>query len=474
MANSNEEGLLELGATLANGKYKIERYLASGGFGKTYLALDTAFDEKVAIKELYIKGVCGRKEDGNEVGISLSENRTFFAQQQEKFRKEARRLRRLQNEHIVRVHDLFDENGTSYYVMDYVEGESLSANLKRRSTGFSEAEVLSVLTQVLDALETVHNEGIWHLDLKPANIMMDRQGNVSLIDFGASKQLRNKDGESMSTSANLAYTQGYAPVEQMEQNMDKFGPWTDIYALGATLYHLLTKNTLPLPSDVEEDPDTALPMPANISKLMKELILWMMKPNRTKRPQNVQAIREYMAKKSGGKVAPVKVKPAEADAPATRSFVVPEKKDETLLVRGKEKGNKSMMWIGLVAVAAIAIGVLVAVLAKSGGDTPDPDETAVAADSDSVSWVDDGVVEAVEAPPAFGTANIADGAVYEGELDPSGLPHGHGTITMSNGDRFEGEMNHGAYVSGRYEWKDGDIFVGTFTPDGAPLEGEWQ
>ena len=234
------EGLLAIGTTLANGKYRIEKYLASGGFGNTYMATDTAFDERVAIKELFIKGVCGRMDNATDISISLTENQRTFNAQREKFRKEARRLRKLENKHIVRVHDLFDENGTTYYVMDFIEGESLSTRLKRTHQPITEAEVLPILAQVLDALETVHNEGIWHLDLKPANIMVDDKDNVQLIDFGASKQLRNADGNSLSTSSALACTPGYAPSEQMEQNIEKFGPWTDLYALGATLYHLLT------------------------------------------------------------------------------------------------------------------------------------------------------------------------------------------------------------------------------------------
>lgn len=195
------EGLLAIGTTLANGKYRIEKYLASGGFGNTYMAIDTAFDERVAIKELFIKGVCGRMDNATDISISLTENQRTFNAQREKFRKEARRLRKLENKHIVRVHDLFDENGTTYYVMDFIEGESLSTRLKRTHQPMTEAEVLPILAQVLDALETVHNEGIWHLDLKPANIMVDDKDNVQLIDFGASKQLRNADGNSLSTSS---------------------------------------------------------------------------------------------------------------------------------------------------------------------------------------------------------------------------------------------------------------------------------
>ena len=255
--NIQKEGMLKVGTLLANGKYRIDQYLASGGFGNTYVATDLSFDEKVAIKELFIKGVCGRTAESSEISVRLAENQRAFSAQQEKFRKEAKRIRKLNNPHIISVHDLFDENGTSYYVMDFVEGESLSARLKRTKKPMSEAELMLLIPQVLDALECVHAESIWHLDLKPANIMVDAKGNVQLIDFGASKQLKNSNGDSLSTSSAMAYTAGYASSEQMEQNIEKFGPWTDLYSLGATMYNLLTMQQPPSPSDIDEDSRTA-------------------------------------------------------------------------------------------------------------------------------------------------------------------------------------------------------------------------
>jgi serine/threonine-protein kinase len=118
--------------------------------------------------------------------------------------------------------------------------------------------------------------------LKPANLLIDKSGNVKLIDFGASKQLNAQKGGA-TTSTAISYTNGYAPREQMEQNYDKFGPWTDIYALGATLYNLLTNNKPPLPTDIDddmsEDKHNALPFPESVGG-MKYLVLEMMKTNR--------------------------------------------------------------------------------------------------------------------------------------------------------------------------------------------------
>ena len=291
MDKTNSQNMLQVG-TILHGTYKIESYLASGGFGNTYLAKNIEFDETYAIKEFFVKGVCQR--DGNSTTISVSnvENSNSFEQQRDKFKKEARRLRSLSNPHIVKVYDLFEENGTAYYVMDYVDGENLSARLKRTKAPLAESEVRNYLNQILDGLEAIHNEGMFHLDIKPANIMVDSHDVVKLIDFGASKQQSTVGGATMSTG--ISYTNGYAPSEQMAQSYDKFGPWTDFYALGATVYKLLTNQDPPSVSDLSEDETEdkhlALPMP-NVSEEMKKLVVWMMQVNRLKRPKNVGEIR---------------------------------------------------------------------------------------------------------------------------------------------------------------------------------------
>ena len=277
----NSQSMLRIG-TILHGIYRIDGYLSSGGFGNTYVATNIEFDERYAIKEFFMKGVTQRDGDSSTVSVSNSINQDSFLQQKEKFKKEARRIRQLKNEHIIAVHDLFEENGTAYYVMDFIDGENLSERLKRTGHPMTEEEVNAILPQILDALRTVHDAGIWHLDLKPANIMVDKAGNVKLIDFGASKQLNAQKGGA-TTSTAISYTNGYAPREQMEQNYDKFGPWTDIYALGATLYNLLTSKCPPLPTDIDDDMSDdkhlALPMP-NVSNKMKQLILWLMKTTR--------------------------------------------------------------------------------------------------------------------------------------------------------------------------------------------------
>ena len=303
----NNASMLKVG-TILHGTYRIDSYLSSGGFGNTYVATNIEFDERVAIKEFFMKGVTQRDDNQTTVSVSNTENHSSFLQQKEKFKKEARRIRQLNNNHIIRVHDLFEENGTAYYVMDFVDGENLAERLKHTGKPMTEEEVLDILPQILNALESVHNAGIWHLDLKPANIMVDKSGNIKLIDFGASKQLNAQKGGA-TTSTAISYTNGYAPREQMEQNYDKFGPWTDIYALGATLYNLLTNKRPPLPTDIDddesEDKHKALPFPDGIGSL-KFLVLQMMKTNRMQRLQSIDAVIGKLSRKVEPKQVPQK------------------------------------------------------------------------------------------------------------------------------------------------------------------------
>lgn len=291
----NNSSMLREG-TMLHGTYRVDGYLASGGFGNAYVATNIEFNERYAIKEFFWHGVSQRDNNSITISVSNSENQEAFTAGLNKFKKEARRLRKLSNKHIVHVYDLFEENGTAYYVMDYIDGESLKVKMERLGHPLSESEVMNVFDQVLDALTTAHGAGILHLDIKPSNIMVNKQGNATLIDFGASKQQSLSGGATASTA--ISRTPGYAPREQMEENPDKFGPWTDFYALGATLYNLLTGKKPPLSSDIDDDETSdkhvALPMPSSVSNKTKSLVLWLMNTNRKRRPQSVDQIRNYL------------------------------------------------------------------------------------------------------------------------------------------------------------------------------------
>ena len=290
---------LQPNTTLQGGKYRIERVLGQGGFGITYLATLVSSNRQVAIKELFIGGSGQAINDrrGNQVVVTNSANQHSFNQQKAKFKKEALRLANLNHPNLVKVHEFFEENGTAYYVMDYIEGESLRTKLNREGV-LSESLVLKYLQQLLPALETAHKQSIWHLDIKPENIMVDRYGHVYLIDFGASKHV--EPNSTLTTSLALAYTPGYCPPELLDlsnetpeyylQAIKDIGPWTDIYALGATIYNLLTDSIPPSKRRLDKEGRNAFSFPSNVSSSTRDLIVWMMKPDREDRPQSIRGL----------------------------------------------------------------------------------------------------------------------------------------------------------------------------------------
>jgi len=291
----DKQYMLPIG-TILHDTYRVEEYLSSGGFGNTYVVTNVQFDEPYALKEFFMKGV-SQRDGQTSVSVSNKENEAQFDAQREKFKKEARRLRKLQNQHIVHVYDLFEENNTAYYVMDLLSGESLSARMKRMGQPLLEQEVSGLLPQVLCALKTVHSQQIWHLDLKPGNIMTDVNGRVVLIDFGASKQMDASQGYTGTSSA-LCYTPGFAPSEQIDGNFKRIGPWTDFYALGATLYNLLTSQQPPSTTDVMLEGERCFYYPAGVSSRMRELVIWLMQPRYDKRPQSVDEIEAWLGSSS--------------------------------------------------------------------------------------------------------------------------------------------------------------------------------
>ena len=422
---SRHSNMLPVG-TVLRGTYRIEKHLASGGFGNTYLAKNTAFDEVCAIKEFFIKGVCERDDDTCTVSVSNSENTLSFEQQRGKFKKEARRLRSIRNEHVVQVHDLFEENGTAYYVMDFVDGCSLSAQLKSMGKGLAEEMVWDYLRQVLDGLAAVHAAGIWHLDIKPGNIMLDKQGCVKLIDFGASKQSDAEGG--VTTSSTICYTPGYAPSEQMAQSYDKFGPWTDFYALGATLYKLLTNQTPPLPTDLSED-ETAdkrvtLPMPG-VSEKMRSLVVRMMQVSRLKRPKDVAEIQRFMegevSQDDPGDEDTQVIMPKPDPKPRNNPASEPRPKPASGVAGGGQKPSKNKTLVVVLSVFALLCAAGLGYALYEGNNTTYEEgqlDSTVVSTVDSVPATEVVEVEdqSQEAEPTLGTegAPLSEGEKVDG------------------------------------------------------------
>lgn len=278
---------LTTGTLLRGGSYKIEEILGQGSFGITYLAEHTNLNRKVAIKEFFMKDLNSRGADGSITGMtdgSLSYNYCV------KFQKEAINLSRLDHPNIVRVTDSFSENGTFYYVMDYIEGQNLNDYIKGNNVDAEES--VDIIKSVADALIYMHEEKhMLHLDLKPGNVMRrNSDGHIFLIDFGLSKHFCEDGQPETSTTIGLG-TAGYAPVEQGNRAKNgEFRPTIDVYALGATLYKLLTRETPPAVSDLVSD-DELLEnnlRAKGVSDNLVKAIVDAMCPNVRKRTQSIR------------------------------------------------------------------------------------------------------------------------------------------------------------------------------------------
>ena len=388
-------------------RYKIIRYISSGGFANTYEAIDNHLEKRVAIKELFIDGECNREEKDGTVLIGVVTNEPMFRAQKEKFKKEALRLSGCSHPNIVRVYDVFEENNTIYYAMDFVEGKSL-ATFNRP---MPEAKVRKYLMQILDALEYIHARNILHLDLKPANIMIDGNDNAVLIDFGASK-IVDENGDFKSTTSQMAYTPGYAPLEQTS-GASKVGSYSDIYALGATLYNLFTGKTPPT-IDVVLTNKGVLNI-NGISAEMQNVITRAMEVSSANRLQNVAEVKVVMnganedtcktridsslppmvSQKTIAPNSELKLKP-------NPNPVTPRTGNENV-VKPKSGNNKYLLWAIIALLGVIAVlGAVFLIKGTSGsnGENNETQDVAAVVDStvkDTLPRVDT-VVKVVEVP----------------------------------------------------------------------------
>lgn len=276
---------LKEGILLQGGKYRIVRFISSGGFGCTYEAEHVMFRKRVAIKEFFVKDFCGRDENTALVTVETTNKRGLIDKMKLKFIDEARSLFDLHHQGIVRVTDIFEENNTAYYVMDYIDGKSLKEIVDKEGA-LSEVRALGYIRQVADALGYVHAHNRLHLDIKPSNIMIDGNDHAILIDFGTSKQYDEVNGENTSTL--LGHTPGYAPPEQIGNDLVTFTPTTDIYALGATLYKLLSGIT-PTSSNLRISGEKMEPLSGSISAPTCNTVERAMKLNRYNRPDSIDA-----------------------------------------------------------------------------------------------------------------------------------------------------------------------------------------
>lgn len=238
--------------SLLKKRYLIDRAIGEGGFGITYSAWDVTTGKHVAIKEYYPSGYVSRDPRSFQIIINSKQNHAATNRGLKRFIDEAQHLSSVNNlEGIVSVYDFFSANNTAYIVMEYLDGISLKRYVRRKGK-LDATTALTILKPVILSLGAVHKTGLIHRDVSPDNILITKTNEVKLIDFGASKEA-NPDGQSVS----IVLKQGFAPEEQYRLHGEQ-GPWTDVYALGVTIYYCIT-GQLPPESIQRMYDDTIIP-----------------------------------------------------------------------------------------------------------------------------------------------------------------------------------------------------------------------
>lgn len=289
--NSKYPLALSEGVVLA-GQYLITKVLGQGGFGITYQATDHKTDRRVAIKEYFPDSLATRSQGQTTVMSFTGEKAENFEYGKQCFLQEAETLAQfIGNENIVRIYSYFEENGTAYFVMDYIEGTSLEDYIKQKGGKLSFEETQKFLVPVMDALGAVHEKGIVHRDVAPDNIYLTKDGKVKLIDFGAARQSLGDKSQSL----DVVLKHGFAPKEQYSRR-GRQGPYTDVYALGATYYFTLTGKRPPDSLERIDEDSIVLPsaLGVKLPKQAEEAILNALNVRSEDRYQSMAAFKDAM------------------------------------------------------------------------------------------------------------------------------------------------------------------------------------
>ena len=493
----NNQGLKK-GALLRHNTYRIERILGQGGFGITYLATDLNLDRLVAIKEFFPKNYCDREDSTSKVTLGTQSSKEFVEKLKTKFLKEARNIAKFDYPGIIRIHAAFEENNTAYYVMDYIEGTTLSEMVQKNGP-IPKPEALEYIEKVGEALEYVHKHRMNHLDVKPANVMVRTGDNQPiLIDFGLSKRYDSEGNQTSTTPVGLSH--GYAPMEQYNDGgVKEFSPQTDLYSLAATLYYILSGVKPPQALKLLEN-ELTFPqeIPADLIKPISKAMMAV----RKKRHESISAFlddlkgveeedTEVIEEPSAIGVLQKQELPSDLKPMNTvRSDTTPIQSDS---VQTQEKKSKPTKWIIAASGVVVLIGIFLLFFVKGN----DSSATADSGGNNAVelpmtvkdlywdsplgvaSYTGEIMVDSTDdkkIPHGKGVARIVkgefEGSIYDGEF-VNGKMEGQTTYTMKNGDTFVGTYKDNRYDKGKYTIKaSGEYFEGSFK-NGQPVNGDW-
>lgn len=511
--------------TILEGKYLIGRVLGQGGFGITYLAWDLNLNVKLAIKEYFPQDLATRASGNSQIYAYTGSMSSQYEYGLDKFLQEARTLAQFEGHpNIVSVRDFFKANGTAYFVMSYVEGITVKDHLKNSGGILPLDQAHGIIMPVLDALREVHSVNVLHRDISPDNIFINNKGQVILIDFGAARQAVSEKGHSLS----IILKPGYAPEEQYRTKGVQ-GPWTDIYAVGATFYHLITGKQPPEALE-RLDEDTIEPprqLNVDISETEENALLTALSLKAKNRYQSVQ---DFQTALTGGHVEIV------ATAPETTSYAAKSTQQQE---QKKQLPMGLMIGVGGAAVLGIALFAMLSSGVFGGGDdvagddqeeeietieeeiteeevveeeleeveiveepeeTPDNDEEVEVAAPEPEPEPEpqpesapepepqpepepEPAQEAAQPASSDGVETFAyEGGTYTGQTK-NGVPHGQGTWSHPSGRHYEGQFTDGNVTGyGTLIFPSGERYVGNlergvahgqgtmYHPDGLPPE----
>ena len=445
---------------LQSGKYRIIRVLGQGGFGITYLAENVFFNKIVAIKEFFPKSFCGR-DNTSHLTLGTTNNAETVEKLLNRFMKEARNIANLNHPGIVKIQDIFKENNTAYYVMDYIEGENLNEIVKRNGP-LSEEKAVEYIKKVGEALSYIHSKNMTHFDVKPANIMIRLSDDTPiLIDFGLSKQYDNS-GDATSTMLN-AVSQGYSPIELYNPgSLTEFSPQTDVYSLAATLLFLLTGKTPPSASDIATD---GLNLPSSIPSKLKELIESAMNYKRRERPNDIGLLVDnlynlHLSKSNTGFPKPD-----------------PDENEDTKIIGGDStpptpnptpnQEKSSVNWGLHLIIILIICGIFIGISQCEGGSNNN--KNVVGTESEAVG--DQIIIDSLIIQENGRAIGLYTGYLIYSDSCDCYIPHGEGTLDYLENDKdkresFRGLFHYGKRQgNGRLHWKNGSYYDGTWKND---------
>ena len=296
--SANAETFALKPGTILEGKYLVGEMLGQGGFGITYIGFDLLLEQKVAIKEYYpmSTGMVSREGHSTVVWSSAMMGKTGTQKGFDSFLKEARKMAKLGGiPGVVGVKSVFIQNETAYIVMDFIEGETLLKKLQKNGPMDFDSCV-KLMTPIMQALAEVHEHGIIHRDISPDNIMVRPDGKLILLDLGAAKDLDIQGNDGSVQSSQMVAKHGFSPIEQYSKS-GKVGPWTDIYAMAATIYYCCT-GILPPPATDRTIDDTLACQPL-LTQTQFGILADCMRMRPQDRPQSMDTLLQMLTRLQG-------------------------------------------------------------------------------------------------------------------------------------------------------------------------------